>query len=470
VVGPHEERLGAAVTDLRVPCPACGAPVLAGARKCRSCKTWIVDPRVVSREAQRLPRAALIVGTAVAAVLGVLVTSRESPVGEAPPLTALASDSAAASASAPPPLAFSAPDAAPRPEPGAWRAREILVGDVHPLDVAFHPSGESIYVSGDDATLREYLLKTGELVHKASVPAQGDRIRLLFDRYIAVLRRENAARIPVLDTTAWDVDPRLLEVGKNPGDIVELPDGRTVLAAAADGSRVSRFDLPSGTRLSDITLAHATGQLFLVRAEGRPYVAAMGALSFAGRPGGAWIDLFDPDEVPFGATRRSIPIGRDPTPGAVMADGGGLFFADRVSNTASLLRVAAATEVKVVPVGQAPEVALLLNGDRHGVTLNGSRSATVIDLSTMRVVASIALDGEPRDGVVSPDASTLFVALGGLDRPPKGSGACVLAGDPPKVVASLPTGKGAIAVAVSKDGSRAAVASYFDRSITLLER
>jgi hypothetical protein len=46
----------------------------------------------------------------------------------------------------------------------------------------------------------------------------------------------------------------------------------------------------------------------------------------------------------------------------------------------------------------------------------------------------------------------------------------IITGDPPKVVGSLPTGKGACAVAVSKDGRRAAVASYFSKSITILEQ
>ena len=64
----------------------------------------------------------------------------------------------------------------------------------------------------------------------------------------------------------------------------------------------------------------------------------------------------------------------------------------------------------------------------------------------------------------------LFVALGGTDWPPRGSGVAVIAGDPPKVVASLPTGEGACAVDVSPDGARAAVASYFCRPITILEQ
>ena len=45
----------------------------------------------------------------------------------------------------------------------------------------------------------------------------------------------------------------------------------------------------------------------------------------------------------------------------------------------------------------------------------------------------------------------------------------MIAGDPPEVRATIPTGAGAISVAVAKDGSRAAVVNYFAKSITVLE-
>jgi hypothetical protein len=77
---------------------------------------------------------------------------------------------------------------------------------------------------------------------------------------------------------------------------------------------------------------------------GTTALAAMGALKHAGQPAGAWVDLFDPTEGPFGATRRSISVGREPRLSAVTADGGALFFPDRVSNTATLLHVAGTTE------------------------------------------------------------------------------------------------------------------------------
>jgi DNA-binding beta-propeller fold protein YncE len=223
-------------------------------------------------------------------------------------------------------------------------------------------------------------------------------------------------------------------------------------------------------RIGDIALPHATGQLFVVRAEARTYVAAMGALTYGSRAAGAWIDLFDPTEAPFGATRRSISVGREPRNGAVTQHGDAILFPDRASNTVTLLGIAGTTELKVTGVGQRPEAAFLLGEDRYGITINsGTRTATVVELESMKVTRTLMLDGEPRCGVTSRDGRTLFVALGGTEWPPKGSGAMVIAGDPPRIVASLPTGKGASAVAVSKDGKRAAIANYYDRSITIIE-
>jgi len=459
------------MSQRRVPCPVCKAPIVEGARKCRSCKAWLLEPTE-----PRVPRAIFIGVAAIGSIFAAIVGGRESPVGEAPPLTALGPGSASATGGAPKPAGIG-PDIEPEPEPAPadptkrWKTREIRIGDVHPLDVVLHPKGTSVYVSADDATLREYKLATGELLHQTSLPAQGDEIRMLYERYVAVLRHEDAARIPVMDTAAWDRDPVLLDVGRNVGQIVPMPDGRTVVAATTDGKRVARFDLPTGVRLADITLPHATGQVFLVRAEGRPYIGAMGALTHGGRAAGAWIDLFDPSEEPFGATRRSIFVGREPRTGAVSRDGSSLFFPDRVSNKAVLLDIAAATKVKTTAVGSSPEQGFFMDDDRYGVTLDSkARTVSVVDLGTMNVTSTLMLDGAPCSGAVSPDGRALFVSLGGTEWPPKGSGVAVIAGDPPRVVATLPTGLGACAVDVTRDGARAVVASYYQKSVTVLEQ
>jgi DNA-binding beta-propeller fold protein YncE len=415
---------------------------------------------------------------AVTSAFSVIVTSQKSPVGEAPPLTPLAGEP---HGNEPSPAAAGPEPEAPKPPPvpvtvagRKWTTREIKIGDAHPLDLVFSKDGAGLYVSADDATLREYTVASGEAVHKASVPAKGDRIALLFGRYLAVIRPEaRVARVPILDTTHWDYDPILLEVGAGPGEVIEMPDG-TVVVGTTIAHRVARFALPSGKLVADIRLPQATGQAFLVRSGGRPMLAALGSLTHAGRPAGAWLDLFDPAEAPFGATRRSVAVGRDPRAGAVTSDGGRLFFPDFASNTALLVDVRNQTGIRQAEVGQGPIASFVLAGDRHGVTLNASSgSATVVDFSGDKSAAlattTLSLAGEPRDGALSPDRSTLFVALGGGDAAPRGQGVAVIGGDPPGVVATLPTGMGAISVAVSPDGTRAAVANYFSKTITILE-
>ena len=455
----------------RVPCTACKQPIIEGARKCRHCKAWQPD-------GPRAPRAAIIMLITLTSVFSVIVTAQKSPVGEAPPLTALGSEPVSSSDPAPASVGPDPTSAPAAPLPFAsrkWKTRTIKMGDVHPLDLAFSRSGESVFVSADDATVREYRVATGEIVHKASVPAKGDRIQLLFDRYLAILRPDpRVARVPVLDVTKWDHDPVLLEVGAGPGDILEMEDG-SVVASTTTGHRVSRFALPSGRLIADITLPQSTGQLFLVRAEGRPSLAALGGMTHSGRPAGAWIDLFDPAELPFGATRRSIAVGRDPRPGGVTSDGRAVFFPDFATNTAALLDVSGATQMRTADVGQGPIGAFVMLGDRYGITLNAvARTASVVDLAAPGLaermnVTTLMLSGEPRTGRLSADRSTLFITLGGREDPPRGQGVVVIAGDPPDIVATLPTGSGAISVAVAKDGARAAVANYFAKSITVLE-
>jgi len=290
-------------------------------------------------------------------------------------------------------------------------------------------------------------------------------------RYLAIIRRVDIGYIPLLDTQHWERNPPLLYAGANPADIIALPDGKTAVSASSKGKRLTWFDLQSARPLADIQLPHATEHLYLLRSAGRPYVGAMGLLFRAGDPAGAWMDIFDPNETPFGATRRSTSVGRDPRPGAVTRDGAALLFADRVSNQATMVRVEETTATQSVPVGQSPEAAFILGDDRYGVTINSeARTATVLDLVQMKRLSTLMFPGAPSTGVTSVDGSTLFVSLGGTSWPPTGSGAAVVAGDPPHVVATFETDRGASRVAVAQGQMRAAVASYWGRSLTIIER
>ena len=122
-------------------------------------------------------------------------------------------------------------------------------------------------------------------------------------------------------------------------------------------------------------------------------------------------------------------------------------------------------------VGASPIAGFIFGDDRYGITLNSvARTASVIDLDSMSLADTLMLDGVPRSGALSPDRKMLFVTMGGDTYPPAGANVTVIAGDPPRVVTSLATGRGATAVAVSPDGTRAAVACWSDKSITIFEQ
>ncbi len=465
-------------TESRVPCPACGAKIVKGARKCRSCKKWLDS-------GMRPPtQRALALGSGMALALGLgFLSQQRSSVEEAPPLTPLGT---AAVAAEPSPLELAPDQPASSDEPAAderhklvpddgkpivaWRSREFSV-DVHPLDVAFSKSGNSVYVSTDDASLREYHAASGQLMRVVKVPAHADRIRVLHGRWVALLQEKGASHVPVVDTKIWEKEPLVLNVGLEPADIIELPGSTTAVAAARRGKRLTWFDLTNGELKANITVPHSTDQLYLLQSvEGHHYVGAMGRMFRGGLQAGAWLDLFDPFETPFGATRRSISAGRDPYLGSVTTDRGQLLFADRSSNSVSLISVDQITNMKTATVGHSPIAAFLMHGDHYGITLDvAGPTATVLDVHKMRRVTTLMLPGPPRDGAISADGKALFVSLGSRHWPPQGAGAVVIAGDPPNVVAELKTGQGATRVAVSPTGMRAAVASWQDKSVTIIE-
>jgi DNA-binding beta-propeller fold protein YncE len=413
----------------------------------------------------------------VALVGAVTVARRQTPVGEAPPLTPMA----AGSASAEPTQSSEPVPAALGPEPrqaqavatlrgqdGEWRVRHIRV-DVHPLDTVFSDDGATVYVSGDDAKIRAYEVQTGKLVHIMAVPAQGDRLKLLNGRYLAVIRHHDAGHVPIVDVQTWERDAMLLHVGADPADVLALPDGKTVLTASSKGRRLSWWDLASGRELGELRLPHVPQRLYLLHSHGRTYVGAMGQLYQGDRPTSASLEVFDPSERPFGATRRSVSIGRDPQPGAVTHDGNTLIVADRLSNSAWIFHNDAKDRPTSVPVGSAPIAAFVLD-NKWGITLDSeARTATVIDLASAKRTTTLMLPETPSAGAVSSDGKTLFVSLGG-SWPPSGSGVAMISGSPPQVVLRRDTGAGAGRVALSLDGARAAIACYAGRELTVLER
>lgn len=463
--------------DVRRPCPHCGTSILVGARKCRGCSRWLEDGGTGRRPWGRWLAFAL--GSLL--VICAIIVTQQSHVASAPPLNPDAEAVPAAAVAvvddAPAALNLPSPDEVVEPlvlqdrtEVAAIRwVRQQRRIDVRPLDVVFAEDGQSYFVSGGDATVREYELRTGRLLHMASVPALGDELRLLFGRYIAVVHHRQTSVVPIIDTDHWEREPLLVWVGANPSAIVELPDGETIVTASSLGRRLSAWNLSTRHRTADITLPHAVSELHLFQVDDRPYLGALGLLRQGGRTAGAWIDLFDPIERPFAATRRSVSVGRKPH-GTVLPSGVGLLVADEAANTLSLLRIDEQSRPRALPVGHAPIAAHLLRKGDMAVTLDReSKTATVVDLKNFARMGTVELPGTPRHGDVSFDDKWLFVALGGDSEFPREKGVAVLGDDPLRVVAKLSTGYGAARVVASPVGYGAIVANYFDHSLTVVE-
>ena len=147
-----------------------------------------------------------------------------------------------------------------------------------------------------------------------------------------------------------------------------------------------------------------------------------------------------------------------------------MILVDHVANTASLLRVDRQTEQRVITVDRGPIAAFFMHNDTIGVVINAqSHTATVIDVDRFEKSNTIMLAGTPSHAAVTKQGDLLVVALGGEHWPPKESGAVILSGSPLRVSATIDTGRGASRVATAIDGSRAAVACYYDRLITVIE-
>ncbi|MBM4357390.1 MAG: hypothetical protein FJ096_04695 [Deltaproteobacteria bacterium] len=462
----------------RLPCPRCGSAILVGARKCRSCRRWLDG----SPEHRPMPWRFAVLGLVAAALGGFAIARRPTTVGEAPPLTPMtpAGSADATTLGEPAPGALGpAPDpttadsaaatpVAPEAARG-WRTRRIHL-DAHPLDAVFSDDGNTLLVSGDDGKIRAYDVVSGRRTQILTVPAQGERLKLLHGRYLAVIHQREGAHIPLVDVQTWDREPTLLQTGTHPADVIELPDGKTVLTASSNARKVGWHDVATGRTLATLRLPNETSRLFLLHGHGRAFVGALGSLHQGASPTSAMLEVFDPLEKPFGATRRSVSLGRDPRGGAVTPDGRMLLCADRLANSALLFDTEASRRPVSIPVGQGPTAAFILEG-RHGITLDTqARTATVIELETAKRTNTLMLPDTPHSGATSPDGKWLAVTLGGSAFPPTGSGVVIIGESPPRIVARLATGEGATRVSFSRDGQRAVVSCFSEGELTVLER
>jgi len=120
-----------------------------------------------------------------------------------------------------------------------------------------------------------------------------------------------------------------------------------------------------------------------------------------------------------------------------------------------------------IPVGDAPlKLVLTPNGDRGFVPNNSSRSVSVVDLTTLKVTATIDLAAGPTGVAFSVDGSEAYVSTVG-DGPT--DVVEVIDTATYQVVDSIPVGRTPNMVAVRPDGAIAVVPNGFSRTLSVID-
>jgi DNA-binding beta-propeller fold protein YncE len=331
----------------------------------------------------------------------------------------------------------------------------------------------TVFVLGEDATVRAHAVSGGAEVRKIVVPGKGTGLRLLGGRYLAVLGIPGST-LPIVDTSAWTLVQ--LEIGGLAVDVALIGrdprsepgaakgEGSHMVAVSGLGRRVTRFALGTWKVEGQVMLPRTITGVVVTRASGREALAVLTQAPRAGELGA--IDVFDPAAVPFGGTRLSWAAAVDPRGSAAQRGGDEILIVDR--GASQLLRLPHDEPLRIANVGQQPLGAFrLLN--RYAVTVDAVGTATVVSLPNLEVRATLALGAVPSDAAVTSDGRALLIALGGGPRQ-QGALTAVVTGDPPVVSAKIRTGVGAHSVSVSKSDRAAVVTSYWTKTVAVLSR
>lgn len=134
-----------------------------------------------------------------------------------------------------------------------------------------------------------------------------------------------------------------------------------------------------------------------------------GRYGFATVKGGNFLNIVNLDN---GKIAKVLPLGEDPWRAYGTADGRMMLVPNNGARTVSVIDTSSLEVVATLPgAGDVTSVNTGWFDSVAFVTSRSERKAIVINLMTMKAVGEIALPGEPDPGVVTPDGRKLYVAL-----------------------------------------------------------
>ena len=267
---------------------------------------------------------------------------------------------------------------------------------------------------------------TNTVLSTASLGGPGDALAVTPDGsrvYVA----DDKNRLDVFGAAAGTAGPAI-PLGGSPDSVAVSPDGSTVYAADAAG-HLDAVSVAAGTVKSVVKVGGVPEGIAVSPDGSAVYVAdATGRLVVV--------------SAATDTVKSVIRVGGTPSAVAVSPDGSTVYLA---SATGQLIAVATATGTVTarVKVGGTP-VAVAVSPDGTRVYLaDPTGRLVVVNAGTATVASTIALAGAPDAVAVSPDGSAAYVTGA------KTTKLYVIAAATGHVQATVPVGRGAMAVAVS---------------------
>ncbi|GAA3887759.1 hypothetical protein GCM10023084_45400 [Streptomyces lacrimifluminis] len=195
-----------------------------------------------------------------------------------------------------------------------------------------------------------------------------------------------------------------IPVGKNPGEVVVSPDGRTAYAANQGSDTVSVIDVAS----AKVTATVAVGD-----------VPAGLALTPDGRT--LWVadysdDAIQPIDLATGTAGAQIAVGDGPENMAITPDGTTLYVANIHDSTVSPVDLTTGSAGSPIAVGPNPfNVVAAPDGRTVYVSNSGGSTITPIDTATNDTRPTYLVTGQAYGLAVSPDGRTLWVSASNGD-------------------------------------------------------
>lgn len=162
---------------------------------------------------------------------------------------------------------------------------------------------------------------------------------------------------------------------------------------------------------------------------------------------------------------KEIPAGKNPAEVTFSADGSKAFVANAGSNDITIINVADKKVIKNIPVDHGPVGAWTGSDNRMYVDNEDSQTISIINVSKLEVVETVKLGFTP--GMASYNASMDELWVSDADNGSvvffkKDSGKFIKAGN-------IPTGKGAHAIAFTKNGKTAYVTNQLADNVSVID-